>query len=123
MDRQSFTIRGRLAGLNEYTAACRRNRYSGAKLKREQQDIALAAIEAADLVNVRRKVDVSFTWIEPNMRRDHDNVAFAKKFILDALVEAGVLENDDPRHVGNFADYFKVNRDDPRVIVALEAAL
>lgn len=122
MDRQSFTISGRLAGLNEYTAACRRNRYSGAKLKREQQDIALAAIEAADLVKVRRKVDVSFTWIEPNMRRDHDNVAFAKKFILDALVEAGVLENDDPRHVGNFADYFLVNRDDPRVIVVLEAS-
>ena len=76
MDRQSFTIRGRLAGLNEYTAACRRNRYSGAKLKREQQEIALAAIEAADMVKVRRKVDVSFTWVEPNMRRDHDNVAF-----------------------------------------------
>lgn len=119
---QSFTIPGRFIGLNDYTGACRRNRYIGAKLKREQQDMALAAIRAADLIPMRAKVDISFTWIEPNMRRDHDNVAFAKKFILDALVEAGIIENDDPRHVGRFADDFKVNKSDPRVEVRLERA-
>ncbi len=120
--RQAFTIPGRFIGLNDYVGACRRNRYIGAKLKREQQDIALRAIEAADLLKVRRKVDISFTWVEPNSRRDHDNVAFAKKFILDALVEAGVLENDNPHVVGNFADYFLVNRSDPRVEVRMEDA-
>ena len=119
---QQFTIPGRFIGLNDYVRENRRNRYKGAHLKREQQDIALAAIEAAHLLKVRRKVDISFTWVEPNARRDHDNVSFAKKFILDALVEAGVLENDRPQNVGNFADYFYVNRNDPRVEVRLEDA-
>lgn len=117
---REFIIPGRFVGLNEYTSACRTSYRVGAKLKKEQQLIALRAIEAADLRPIRCKVDISFIWIEPNMRRDHDNVAFAKKFILDALVEAGVLENDDSRHVGNFADYFMVNKNYPRVEVRLE---
>ena len=115
-----FTIYARLTGLNDYQNACRRNRYASAKLKREQQDIVLDAIYAADLLPILWKVDISFTWYEPNDRRDHDNVAFAKKFILDALVEAKVLENDSSRYVGNFQDRFYKDKSNPRVVVRLE---
>ena len=34
----SFFIRGRLAGLNEYTKECRGNRYAGEKMKKENYD-------------------------------------------------------------------------------------
>ena len=84
--------------------------------------VLLVSVLSAAAFAADKPVKLKFVWYEPNSRKDCDNVSFAKKFILDALVEAGVLENDDPRHVGNFADYFKVNRDDPRVIVVLEAS-
>lgn len=60
-----------------------------------------------------------FTWIEENKRRDLDNVCFAKKFILDALVEAEVLKDDNRRIVTNFTDSFKY-ADKSKVIVELE---
>lgn len=117
--RQQFIIRERLVGLNEYQNACRTNRYASAKLKREQQDIVLDAIYAAGLIPMIGKVDVSFLWVEPNNRRDHDNVAFGKKFILDALVEADILEDDSPRHVGDFTDRFLVSKNSPHIAVVL----
>ena len=38
-------------------------------------------------------------------RHDSDNIAFAKKFVLDGMVKAGVLENDNPKCVRHLADY------------------
>ena len=37
-------------------------------------------------VRFDRPVIIHYRWIEPNRRRDKDNVAFAKKFIQDSLV-------------------------------------
>ena len=60
-----------------------------------------------------------FTWIEENKRRDLDNICFAKKFILDALVNAGVLADDNRKIVTNFTDSFGYSNKS-RVIVELE---
>ena len=38
-------------------------------------------------------------------RHDSDNIAFAKKFVLDGMVRAGLLENDSPKFVRHLADY------------------
>ena len=120
--RQAFEVSGRLAGCNDYVRMCRANARAGAKVKRENQDIVLWCIRQAGLVPMRGKVDVKFTWIEPDMRRDKDNIRFAAKFILDALVEAGVLENDNWACVGSLSDDYLVNRSNPRVVVELEEA-
>jgi len=47
-----------------------------------------------------------FVWHEKNRRRDKDNIAFGKKFILDALVQAGILSDDGWRYVNGFQDTF-----------------
>jgi Holliday junction resolvase RusA-like endonuclease len=47
---------------------------------------------------------VRFEWHEKTKRRDADNIAFAKKFILDALVKMGVLPNDSRKYVKGFYD-------------------
>jgi len=65
-------------------------------------------------------VFVTFAWHEPNRRRDADNVAFAKKFILDALVGLGVLPDDSRKYVTGFADEFHVDRQRPRIVVTIE---
>jgi Holliday junction resolvase RusA-like endonuclease len=47
---------------------------------------------------------VCFEWHEKTKRRDADNIASAKKFILDALVKNGVLVDDSRKYVVGFHD-------------------
>lgn len=117
---QTFEIPGRMDGLNEYTAACRTHRQVGGKLKRKNQDMAERAIRASRLVPMRRRVDVELVWVEPNMRRDKDNIRFAVKFILDALVACGVLADDGWPEIGTISDRYAVNKKNPRIIVTLD---
>ena len=58
-------------------------------------------------------------WIEDSKRRDLDNIAFSKKFILDALVKTGKLEDDDQDHVKGFTDRFERGKA-AKVIVTIE---
>lgn len=114
---QTLTIRGRMVGLNEYIKIERGNRQAANATK--QRETARVEQRASRLLPMRGVVDIDFEWHEPNRRRDHDNVRFAAKFILDGLVRAGVLEGDGPRFVGDFTDRFFVDRDDPRVVVTI----
>lgn len=118
--RQVFEVPGRLPGLNEYTSACRTNPYAGAKLKREATEACMWAAKAAGVRSVAVPVDVHVTWVEPNTRRDKDNIRFAIKFVLDALVRLGVIPDDGWGQVGSLSDSYMVNRSNPRVIVTLE---
>ena len=45
-----------------------------------------------------------FEWHEKTKKRDADNIASAKKFILDALVKMGVLQDDSRKYVKGFYD-------------------
>ena len=94
----------RLPGANEYIAACRRNRYAGGKLKAEYTQAV--ALYFRGLPPVTRPVKIRFTWHERTRRRDKDNVAFGKKFILDGMQAAGFLPNDNNRWVVGFEDCF-----------------
>lgn len=97
-----------LPGLNEYIQIERSNRFKAANLKKKlTNDIALIAIKSG--LKLDGKYDIEFIWTTKDNRHDHDNVCFAKKFILDGLVKGGVLQNDTPRFVNNFRDLFKVN--------------
>ncbi len=94
----------KFASLNEYVNMCRSNRYmaSGYK-KRVEQEIS-TYIE--DLPRFEKPVELEFYWIEKNNRRDYDNIAFAKKFVLDALVRNGKLKDDNRKCVVGFTDRF-----------------
>lgn len=63
---------------------------------------------------------MSYTWYEPNKRRDLDNVSsFGRKVIQDALVETRVLENDGWKNIVGFQDNFYIDADNPRVEVVI----
>lgn len=99
----------KLPGLNEYVRACRSGPYVGAKMKEKtQRDIGWYLL---DLPEIRGPVEIRFTWVEKTRRRDFDNVAFAKKFILDELVQLGKLEDDSRRFVKGFTDSFQIGDD------------
>ena len=117
----SMTIPGKLPGLNEYIALERANRHKAAKLKRDTEfRISLAVKAQLRGVRFRTPVVMHYTWIEPDRRRDKDNVAFARKFVQDALVRCGVLKNDGWAQVENFTDAFSVDKKNQRVEVRFE---
>jgi hypothetical protein len=61
------------------------------------------------------RVWIDFVWIEKTRKRDPDNVAAGKKFILDALVKNGTIENDGWKYVVGWTDSFVVDKNNPGV--------
>ena len=116
---REYVIPGRLGGLNEYTLKCRTHYAAGAKYKKEQQQIVKNNIVAQDLTPLNTPIFVKFKWIEPNKRRDYDNIAFSKKYIFDAFQELDMLKNDNWIYVKGFEDTFDVDKENPRVIVQI----
>lgn len=116
--KKRFIIYGSLCTLNEYTRASRANKYASAQIKRDQQELICWSIKKW-LKNwkTNRPVFIEFTWVEKNKRKDKDNIAFAKKFILDALVKCGTIPDDKWDDVDGFFDNFEIDKDNPRVVV------
>ena len=103
-----FTIKQKLPSLNQYTIACRSNKYAGAKFKRDIEEAIgwdiKQALTSKTLHPPDGAVFVRFVWHERTKKRDADNIASAKKFILDALVNNGVLKDDSRKYVKGFYD-------------------
>ena len=98
----------KLPSLNEYINACRYNKYAGNQMKQKvQYDIGFYLKDLPKL----NKVKIDFHWHEGNKKRDLDNICFAKKFILDALVSLGKLEDDNRKNVCAFTDSFYYDKD------------
>ena len=62
---------------------------------------------------------IQFEWCEKNMKRDPDNVAAGKKFILDQLVTSKILPGDGWEHITGFSERFLVDKANPGVNVTL----
>lgn len=103
------TICGKLPSLNEYIDACRRNRYAGAKMKNDAERLIISQIKR--MKPITKPSIIHLTWYEKTRRRDPDNVAAAKKFILDALQRAKKLPNDNSNYIVGFTDMFFYGKD------------
>ena len=103
-----FTIEERLPGLNDYTRACRSHWSKGAEYKRRVEESIIWYIKAARahgmLHPTSARIVLHIEWHESDMRRDVDNIVFAKKFILDALQKAGIIPDDNRKHVAGVFD-------------------
>jgi hypothetical protein len=110
-------IEMKLPSLNEYIGACRANKYEAANLKRVTEAGIIPFLRR--LPRFERPVIIHFRWIERDHRRDSDNIAAGKKFILDAMVKAGILKDDGRRYVKGFTDEFECGNK-PMVIMDIE---
>lgn len=105
----------RFPTLNEYIDCERGSTIAAAAMKKKCTEQVKEQCLSQQIESVKGKVDLLFEW-HSSTRHDPDNVAFAKKFILDGLQAAGVLENDNRKFIGTMADEV-VNDDDDFVIV------
>lgn len=118
--KQTFVISGRLPGYNEL---------QGAKCwqasRRIKQDAMNRVLWAAKLARVKPveeyPVTIQIECMEPNKRRDQDNVqSGAKKVVLDALQQMGVLANDNQKHIADIiCPKPSISKDNPRVEVTI----
>ena len=105
----------RLPGCNEFLDANRTGYQIAAKLKRETEASIIPFLRK--LPKFENAITVEFHWIEENKRRDFDNIAFAKKFIFDALQKAGKIKNDSWRYVKSFSDHFEVGEQSKVILI------
>ena len=101
----------KLPSLNDYIRVCRGNKYLANTYKaRTEQEIGYFLTKMPKWDN---PIKIHFTWIESTKKRDLDNICFAKKFILDAMVKYGKLKDDNRKCITAFTDSFdydKVNK-------------
>ncbi len=64
-------------------------------------------------------VKVSFVWFRTDKRCDLDNIAFAKKSVLDGLVLAGVLAGDGYKFIQQSQDFYVIDKKNPGVEVTI----
>lgn len=119
----TFTIPGRLNGTNEIIKAAAWNRFAGGAMRKKDKMRCAEEIQAQNLIlNARHTnaVRVSFAWIEPNGKRDIDNVTGGQKVILDALVMCGVIPNDTREWVKEISHTFPPpDKKNPRIEVTV----
>ena len=98
-------INMKLPSLNDYIRVCRTNKFQAAKYKADiEQEIGLYLTQIPKMNN---PIKIHFHWVEGTKKRDLDNVCFAKKFILDAMVKYGKLKDDNRKCVTGFVDTFE----------------
>jgi Holliday junction resolvase RusA-like endonuclease len=112
-----LTIPHELTDLNSYIQAERGNKFAAAGIKETMTHIC--SLYARSLKPIDKRVKITFTWYCKNQKKDPDNIAFAKKFILDALVKSRILVNDGWKQIVGFTDYFEVDENKPRVEIEI----
>lgn len=115
----SFFLPIRFPGLNEYSDAERTHRMVAAKMKKEYTNLVQEFCTLTRVQKFKGQVTLSFEWHEANNRRDPDNVVFAKKFILDGMVNAGVLVNDTQKYILGWDENWVVDPKNVGVMVSV----
>ena len=109
IDKNTYVIDMKLPSLNQYIYVCRANKYGASRYKQElQNDIAIFLNRMPSYEN---PIWIDFFWIEENKKRDYDNICFAKKFILDTMVQLGKIQNDSWGYILGFSDSFCVSKE------------
>lgn len=110
----------KLPSLNDYIDKCRYNRYAGNNFKQQvQNDIAYYLKGIGTFTS---PVYIKFTWYEKYKKRDLDNIASAKKYILDTMVNLGIILNDNYKYLIGFSDDFVIGAREDKVVVEILTA-
>jgi hypothetical protein len=83
-----------LTNLNKFISANNNNRYAAASIKRNETELVAWKCREQNAPKLKKLHSLEFIWRCKDKRQDKDNICFAKKFILDGMVMAGVIPND-----------------------------
>lgn len=113
-----FEIPLKLPSLNDYIRECRTNKYLANSYKaRIETEIGYFLTK---MPRYDKSIKIHFTWVESTKKRDLDNICFAKKFILDAMVRFGKLKDDNRNCVCAFTDSFEYAKENKVIVEIVE---
>lgn len=81
--------------LNDIIGQARKNRFASAALKKKWTASIATAAQEQRAQPIKGEVYLEYVWRVKNRRRDQDNITAAQKYILDGLVAAGIIEEDN----------------------------
>jgi len=116
--KQILTIPCELPALNQVLDAGKAHWSRYAKLKKEYSTL-VSILAKIQLRPVQERVRIGFRWYCRDRRKDPDNICSAKKFIIDGLVVAGILQDDGWKQVSSFSDDFEIDAVNPRIEVII----
>lgn len=87
-----------LVDLNTYINAERRNKFLGAKIKKQMTELVYWELKKEHAPKMTRIDSWELCWYHKNKRKDFDNVEFGVKWIKDGMVMAGCIPNDGWEH-------------------------
>ena len=121
-----FWVPGPLPGLNEIIAAAKSGRGSANAYHRVKKQWTNTVAVQCLSAGLRRQpfkgpVRICLDWIEPNRRRDRDNVSCGAKFVIDGLVAAGVISSDGWNTLYSIVTTWAVDKNRPGVAVTILA--
>jgi len=102
---QYLWIPGCLPGMNEIISMARTHWAKSAKQKTDYTDL-VASYCVLNRLKPMKRVWLGIYYHEKNQKRDPDNISAGKKFLLDGLVQAGVLANDGHKQIAGFDESF-----------------
>lgn len=109
-------IQGELPSLNEIIDAAKSHWSVYRSMK--EMNTNLVAWTAKKLPHIDR-AHVVITWHCKDKRKDKDNIMAGQKFIFDGLKEAGIIENDGWKQIGDVLHRFQVDANNPRIEIEI----
>lgn len=108
-----------LTNLNTYIDAERNDRFIAARIKKQETELVAWKCVQQKAPKLEKLKSLTFIWKTKDRRQDKDNIAFAKKFILDGMVMAGVIPNDTYKNLPDeIVDRFEIG--EPGVVVVFK---
>ena len=105
-----------LPGMNQIIAEAKKYRQAYGKLKKRlEADLCMFIREQATGYKFSGAVYIKFCWVEKHTRRDPDNIAAGKKFLLDALQTEGVIGQDNWKHIIGWEDKWRLDKKNPGI--------
>ena len=106
-------IQGTLPDLNTYINAERTNKFMAAKIKKEATEFVAWLVNKQRIGKITEPIsEVKIDWYVKDLKKDADNIVFAKKFILDGLVASGALPNDGRKYITAFNEKVFVDKNE-----------
>lgn len=105
-----LTLQGIPPSINRF--AGKENAWEYRNTKQEWTNVVYLKAKAAHLQHPFERATVNLLYFFPDNRR-HDPDNYAGKFLLDGLTKAGVIKDDDFRHI-NLVIAGDVDRKNPR---------
>ena len=120
----NITIEGKFPSMNEFIDANRRSKgrfnKGNAMKQQSQNEISWQILKQHRKLHIDKPVKLIYSYYEPNQKRDLDNISgYFHKVFQDALVNCGVIHNDNWHYIVGFTDEFYIDNKHPRIEIKI----